>query len=71
MTIALFTFYRKRDKSVHDVVIYSDAEGYINEALHRERVKSKVYDIRKDPVNHPLRKGLLKSELLPYQLVSV
>jgi SNF2 family DNA or RNA helicase len=27
-----------------------------------------VADIRKDPANHPLRKTLLKTELLPYQL---
>ncbi|RZB32415.1 MAG: hypothetical protein SRB2_04420 [Desulfobacteraceae bacterium Eth-SRB2] len=50
------------------VTIYPDAEEYINEVLYRERVKNKVKEIRKDPKNHPLRKTLLKTELLPYQL---
>ena len=50
------------------VTIYPDAEEYINEVLYRERVKNKVKEIRKDPKNHPFRKTLLKTELLPYQL---
>jgi len=50
------------------VTIYPDAEEYINEVLYRERVKNKVKEIRNDPKNHPFRKTLLKTELLPYQL---
>lgn len=56
------------EKKGYNVVIYPDAEEYIGQSLYRERVKLKVADIRKDPVNHPLRKTLLKTELLPYQL---
>ncbi len=52
----------------HEVTIYPDAEEYINRVLYRERIRDRVADIRKDPKNHPLRKGLLKTELLPYQL---
>jgi SNF2 family DNA or RNA helicase len=52
----------------HEVTIYPDAEEYINRALYLERIRDRVADIRKDPKNHPLRKGLLKTELLPYQL---
>jgi hypothetical protein len=50
------------------VTIYPDAEEYINEVLYLERVRNKVKEIRKDPKNHPLRKTLLRTELLPYQL---
>lgn len=51
-----------------EVIIYPDAEDYMNKILYRERVSKKVAQIRKDPVNHPLRKTLLKTDLLPYQL---
>ncbi|HSB04827.1 MAG TPA: DEAD/DEAH box helicase [Thermodesulfobacteriota bacterium] len=52
----------------HEVTIYPDAEEFINRVLYLERIRDKVAEIRKDPKNHPLRKGLLKTELLPYQL---
>jgi SNF2 family DNA or RNA helicase len=52
----------------HDVIVYPDAEEYINKELYYERVKKKVMEIRSDPEKHPLRKTLLKTELLPYQL---
>ena len=52
----------------HDVSVYPDAEEYINKELYYERVKKKVREIRNDPGKHPLRKTLLKTELLPYQL---
>ncbi len=56
------------DRLDHEVTIYPDAEEYINRVLYLERIRDRVADIRKDPKNHPLRKGLLKTELLPYQL---
>jgi len=52
----------------HEVTIYPDAEEYINRALYLDRIRDKVFEIRKDPKSHPLRKTLLKAELLPYQL---
>lgn len=52
----------------HDVSVYPDAEEYINKELYYERIKKKVREIRKDPEKHPLRKTLLKTVLLPYQL---
>ena len=52
----------------HKVNVYPDAGEYINRKLYLERIKSRVSEIRKDPKNHPLRKTLLKMELLPYQL---
>ena len=61
-----------RVKGVEDlgqeVTIYPDAEEYIGRALYLERIKDRIAEIRKDPQNHPLRKTLLKTELLPYQL---
>jgi superfamily II DNA or RNA helicase len=48
--------------------IYPDAEEFIQERLHEERIKGKVAEIRRDPAGHPLRTALLKVPLLPYQL---
>jgi hypothetical protein len=52
----------------HEVTIYPDAEEYITRVLYLERIENKVIEIRRNPKNHPLRKTLLKTELLPYQL---
>ncbi len=59
---------RTLERFGYEVKIYPDAEEYINKELYLERVKKKVREIRKNPGNHPLRKTLLKAELLPYQL---
>jgi fatty-acyl-CoA synthase len=48
--------------------VFSDAEEYIDTLLFRERIAKTVAEIRRDPASHPLRKTLLKTELLPYQL---
>ncbi|HSR97030.1 MAG TPA: DEAD/DEAH box helicase [Kofleriaceae bacterium] len=52
----------------HAVTIYPDAEEYIQSRLFRDRIRAKVDEIRADPVGHPLRRSLLRAELLPYQL---
>ncbi len=59
---------RKVESLGSPITIYPDAEEYINMALYKERVHHKISDIRKNPEKHPLRKTLLKTELLPYQL---
>lgn len=59
---------RSLERLGHEVTIYPDAEEHINKELYIERVKNKVREIRNDAENHPLRKTLLKAELLPYQL---
>jgi len=59
---------KKIENLGHEVVIYPDAEEYINRKLYLERIKNRVNEIRQDPKNHSLRKSLLKTELLPYQL---
>ncbi len=50
------------------ITVYPDAEELIGRFLHRERLAALVADIRRDPAAHPLRKELLKTALLPYQL---
>ena len=50
------------------VTVYPDAEEFIQQRLFQSRIKSLVDEIRRDPARHPLRKQLLKTELLPYQL---
>jgi hypothetical protein len=50
------------------VTIYPDAEEFIQQRLYQGRIRALVQEIRRDPARHPLRKDLLKTELLPYQL---
>ncbi len=52
----------------HDVTIYPDAEEHIQRQLARDRIRARVDEIRADPARHPLRRELLRAELLPYQL---
>ena len=52
----------------HEVTVYPDAEEFISRSLYLERIGNKIAEIRKNPKDHPLRKALLKTELLPYQL---
>jgi superfamily II DNA or RNA helicase len=51
-----------------EYIIYPDAEEYLQMFFYCDSIKSLVDKIRKDPEKHPLRKNLLKAELLPYQL---
>jgi len=51
-----------------DVSIYPDAEEYIQQRLLQERLRGKTEEIRTNPSRHPLRTGMLKAPLLPYQL---
>jgi len=48
--------------------IYPDAEEFIQRRLLQERIARRVAEIRRQPESHPLRRELLKAELLPYQL---
>ena len=62
---------RKLEVLGQDVIIYPDAEEYINRRLMLDRLSATVATIRSDPGRHPLRTELLRSELLPYQLDGV
>ncbi len=52
----------------HEAIVYPDAEEFIQQRLFQERMRERTAAIRRDPYNHPLRKTLLKTPLLPYQL---
>lgn len=51
--------------------IYPDAEEFIQQQLHSERIQAAMAEVRRDPARHPLRTSLLKIPLLPYQLDGV
>ncbi|HEX3657908.1 MAG TPA: DEAD/DEAH box helicase [Pirellulales bacterium] len=54
-----------------DVMLYPDAEEFIQQRLSQDRMRGATAAIRRDPHNHPLRKTLLNIPLLPYQLDGV
>ncbi len=55
----------------HEVSVYPDAEELIERRLFELHMRERMAEIRKNPADHPLRKALLKIELLPYQLEGV
>ena len=65
---ALFETIRRLTLADADFIVYPDAEEVINQAVHRQRMTDIVAEIRKAPAQHPLRKTLLHTELLPYQI---
>jgi len=52
----------------HSVTVYPDVEEYIHQRVFLAGMEATVAEIRRNPRKHPLRKTLLKEELLPYQL---
>ncbi len=54
-----------------EVMIYPDAEEFIQQRLLQDRLRDLVETIRKDPAKHHLRTTLLKTPLLPYQMDGV
>ncbi len=61
----------KLERLGHPVHIYPDAEEMANALLLRRKLDAMVSAIRRDPRNHALRTGLLKVELLPYQMEGI
>ena len=59
---------RRLEQLGQEVVLYPDAEEYLQDQFFRARMGDLVAEIRRDPAAHPLRQGLLAVELLPYQL---
>src|SRR5262249_51412491 len=51
-----------------DVLVYPDAEEFVQQRMAQQRLKTAAAEIRRDPERHPLRRTLLKTALLPYQL---
>lgn len=58
----------KLERLEQSVVVYPDAEEFIQQQMFRDRIRLLVEEIRENPAKHPLRTSLLKTELLPYQL---
>jgi superfamily II DNA or RNA helicase len=65
---ALLNVVRSLENGGQAVTVYPDAEAFIQQVLHRHRIRKVVDTIRAHPARHPLRKTLLKTALLPYQL---
>ena len=59
---------RRLEAQGYPVTVYPDAEEYIQTRLLQQRIADLAAEIRRDPKTHPLRTGLLKVEILPYQL---
>jgi len=64
----LFRRLARLRKAGRDILIYPDAEEFIEQRLAQERLSAATEEIRRDPERHPLRTTLLKAPLLPYQL---
>jgi hypothetical protein len=62
---------RQLDAGGHAFFVTPDAEELIQRQLLAGRLAKLVAEIRSAPAKHPLRKTLLKQELLPYQLDGV
>jgi superfamily II DNA or RNA helicase len=52
----------------HDFQVYPDAEEFIQQQLHGQRLRKRMAEIRQDPAHHPLLQSRVKVPLLPYQL---
>jgi hypothetical protein len=61
----------KLERLGRNVTVYPDAEEVIQRRLFERHMADRMAEIQKDPARHPLRKQLLKVELLPYQLEGV
>jgi len=71
----LLNAIRGLEKLGLEVLVYPDAEAYINTVRYGERVREKVAAIRKDPARHPLRTTLLNpnfqaSKCKPFDIAS-
>ncbi|MEX0902814.1 MAG: DEAD/DEAH box helicase [Pseudohongiellaceae bacterium] len=67
----LLVLLQRLERLGEDVLIYPDAEEYLERLLFRERIQDTVRAIRRTPDTHPLRENLLKIPLLPYQLEGI
>ncbi|HEY2415448.1 MAG TPA: DEAD/DEAH box helicase [Pirellulaceae bacterium] len=61
----------KLEQLDQDFHVYPDAEEHIQNQLARERLQTRMAEIRRDATRNPLRQSLLKIPLLPYQLDGV
>lgn len=62
---------RKLELAGVEFHVYPDAEEFIQQRLHEQRLGEQMAVIRRQHADHPLRTSLLKVPLLPYQLDGV
>lgn len=62
---------KELEKAGIDVLVYPDAEEWIERELTQKQLFEFANEVRRNPKSHPLRKELLKVELLPYQMDGV
>ena len=62
---------KRSERLGHAIAVYPDAEELIQRRLFELHMTDRMAEIRKNPARHPLRKELLKVELLPYQLEGI
>ena len=62
---------KRLEREGHAITVYPDAEELIQRQLFELHMADRMTEIRKKPARHPLRKELLKVELLPYQLEGI
>ncbi|MGD0899942.1 MAG: SNF2-related protein, partial [Thermoguttaceae bacterium] len=62
---------KRMERLGRPATVYPDAEELIQRRLFQHRMSERMAEIQKDPARHPLRKQLLKVELLPYQLEGI
>jgi superfamily II DNA or RNA helicase len=67
----LLTAIQSLEREGESVVLFPDAEEWIQQRLHDRNIAGLVSEIRKNPAKHALRTELLKEPLLPYQLDGV
>lgn len=65
---AVLSVVRRLERNGDAVHIYPDAEEFIEQRLLLDRLRATAAELRAAPAEHPLRRELLKVELLPYQL---
>jgi len=65
------TCLKKLAQAGQEVLVYPDAEEWIECELRQQQLQAQTAEIRKNPAEHPLRTTLLKKPLLPYQMDGV
>lgn len=64
----LLSMLRKLEMLGEEVTIYPDAEEFIGRILQQDRLSSRMESVREERRSSNLRRDLLQTELLPYQL---
>ncbi|OED41240.1 hypothetical protein AB833_10120 [Chromatiales bacterium (ex Bugula neritina AB1)] len=69
--VKLIRFIGRMEAQGTTVTVYPDAEEYFQQRSLTEQLQKQVADIRTTAADNPLRRTLLKTELLPYQFEGI